>query len=228
MQSKVKITKRQIKEDRFTTFMLTTKDQVTANWQFIVVGAVIVVLTVVAIVYYINSRAARKEEAGRLFAQAMVDYRSGDRQVAILSLAQIIEDYGGDQVAEEATYLAGKLNYIDRNYPEATRYYEMYLSKYRKNLLYRAASIAGIASCLENQGEYAAAAGRFLEAAEEYPSGPLEGDYQLAAMRNYLEIGDIESAKERLDYIQDELDGTEWSSLSLRLFHEKGRIKSGT
>ena len=226
MQSKVKITKRQIKEDKFTAFMLTARDEVTANWQFLVVGVVIVVLAVVAIMYYIDSQKTRHEEAGRMFAQTLVDYRSGDRQVAILGFTEIIENYGNDDVSEESTYLLGKLNFMDRNYPEATRYFEMYLSKYQGNLLNRAACLAGIAAAHENQGEYAQAASRFLEAANEYPTGPLAGDYQLGAMRNFLESGDIAAARERLEFIQEELDGTEWSVRGLRLFHEKGQVQS--
>ena len=228
MQSRVKITKRQIKEDKFTTFMLTARNQVTENWQFIVVGVVIVVLAVVAVMYYIDSQKARHEEAGRLFAQTLADYRNGNRQVAILGFAQIIENYGKDDVAEESTYLLGKLNFMDRNYPEATRHYEMYLSKYKGNLLNRAACLAGIAASHENQGEYAQAASRFLEAAEEYPTGPLAGDYQFGALRNLIESGDIAGARERLEFLQEELDGTEWSVRGVRLFHEKGQIQSGT
>jgi len=226
MQGKVKITKRQIKEDKFTTFMLTARDEVTANWQFIVVGVVVVVLAVVAVMYYIDSQQVRKVEAGQLFAQTLVDYRSGDRQVAILGFTEIIDNYGSDDVAEESTYLLGKLNFIDRNYPEATRYYEMYLSKYKGNLLNRAASLAGIAAAHENQGEYTQAASKFLEAANEYPTGPLAGDYQFSAMRSFLESGDIAAARERLEFIQKEWDGTEWSVRGVRLFHEKGQTQS--
>lgn len=228
MRGRIKITKRQIKEDKFTTFMLTAKDQIVENWQFVVIGVVAVVLVAAAASYYVSSQRAKTEDAAVRFARALLDYRNGDNQIAILGLNQIIEEYSSDDAAEEATYLLGKMNLVNRNYPEAVRYFEMYLSTYEGNLLNRAASMAGIATCLENQGEYLQAAGRFVEAANEHPGGPLEGDYQLAAMRNYLEVGDTTSARERLGVIEEKYSGTDWSIRGLRLFYEKGQTQSGT
>ncbi len=224
MPGKVKLTK----EDKFTTFMLTWKDRVAKNWQFAVIGVVSVILLVVAVVYFINSRQSEREEAGRKFARALLDYRNGDRQVAILGLNQIVEEYSNDDVAEESTYLLGKLSLLNRDYPEATRYYEMYLSRYHNNPLNRAAALAGLASCLENQGEYGQAAAKFVEAAEEYPEGPLEGDYRLGAMRNFLEVNDISSAQAQLDILEKRFQGTDWVAKGLRLFYEKGQNQAGT
>jgi len=222
MQSKVKLTKRQIKEDKFTAFMLKSKDEILEKWQFYVIGLAVVVLAVAAVFYYVNSRKTGHLDAGQKLAQAMLDYRSGNNQVAILALTQITDDYSGDDAAEQATFLLGRINYETKNYPEAIRYYELYLSTYRDDKLNRAAALAGVGACQENQGNYAEAATKYLAAIDEYPDGPLVADYNLAAMRAYLFQGDVAKARERLTILDEKFKGSGSTEEADRLFAEKG------
>ena len=226
MYGKVKLSKRQIKEDKFMAFVLNTKQQFMENWQFYVIGIIVVILAVIAVIYYNNSRQAKAQQAAQQFSQALSDYRSGKTQVAIMSFTQILDDYPSDIVAEEATFLLGNINLKSKNYPEAIRYYEMYLKKYKKNKLNRAASLAGIASCYENQTKYTDAAQKFIAAYNEYPDGPLVGDYQISAMRNYLLAGDIEQAKQNLKIIEDKFKGTDLEKRAVRLFTEKSLLQN--
>jgi len=223
MYGKTKLTKRQMKEDKFTVFMLNAKNQVLDNWQYLVVGLVVVILAVTGTVYYFNSRQAQKQEAASRFARALMDYRAGNNQVAIMGLNQVVEEYGGDEVAEQAILLLGNINYETRNYPEAIRHFEMYLSKYRKSPFNRTAALAGIASSLENQGQYREAAEKFVAAYNEYPNGPMIGDYQMSAMRNFLEGGEVDQAKTYLELITNEFDDTDLADRAVRLFSEKSR-----
>ena len=222
MQSKVKLSKRQIKEDKFTTFVLTSKQQLSENWQFLVIGVVIVALAIFAVGYYFDSRSSWKVEGSDMFARAMMEYRSGDRQVAITTFEQILADYGSHTVAEESRFLLGSINFELRNYPEATRYWEEFLAKHKGNQLKRAAALAGVASCLENQGDNAAAATKYTEAVQEFPAGPLSAQYHAGAMRNFLLAGDIESARQQLDELKALVgQDTDLYRRSARSFAEK-------
>lgn len=226
MQNKVKISKRQLKEDKFTTFMLDSKDRLMDTWQFWVIGLVGVVLVVAAIIYYTSSQSTKAIEASEKYANAVMDYRNGSSQIAILSLTQVVDDYGSTQTAEQATFLLGKISYETKNYAEATRWFESYISKYKGNKLDRAAAFAGIAACLEEQGSFAEAAAKYEEAATAYPGGPLEGDYLTSAMRNYLLAGDIAKAKAKLDRIEQDFPNTDIAQRAARLFSEKGQPQS--
>ncbi|UCD64407.1 MAG: tetratricopeptide repeat protein [Candidatus Zixiibacteriota bacterium] len=223
MYGKVKLTKRQIKEDKFTTFMLTAKHQFLENWQFFVIGIAAVVLVIVAVVYYFNSQQVKKQEAAEAYSRALMDYRTGNSQVAMMSLDQILEDYAGTTVAEQATFLLGKLNYEGQNYAEALRYFQMYADNYHDSKFRRASALAGIAGCYENEGNFLQAAQTFAAAIAADPGGPLNGDHHLAAMRNYLAAGDLTSARTHLDVIKDEFKGTGLEPRALRLFAEKSR-----
>ena len=217
----VKLSKRQIKEDKFTAVMLKSKSWILDNWQFIVIGAIAIALVITAVIYYSESRVAREHEASSKLSRALLDYRNGNFQVAIMGFTQIAEDFEGEYVSKQATFLLSNANLQIRNYPEAIRYYEKYLLSYHDDKLARASCYAGIACCYENQGEYLQAAEKFVKAFDEFPNGPLIGDYLASAMRNYLEVGDTTKARIRFNQINEEFKGTNLANRVTRLFMEK-------
>jgi len=222
MQSKVKLTKRQIKEDKFTTFMLSTKRQFQDKWQFYVAGVVAVVLIAVAVSWYISDMAAHKAEAEAKFARAVLDYQSGDNQVALLGFDQLLDEYGSTDVAEQATYLLGNIHLSNKNYEDAIHYFEIYLDRYRDDQLNRAAAQAGIAAAQEDLGNYAEAAASFAKAGEMFPDGPLAADYEAGAVRNYLNAGDEEAAEAHYQIIREKYADTDPGRTAIVLFNEKG------
>ena len=224
MYGKVKLTKRQIKEDKFTTFMLNAKHQFLENWQYYIMGIAIVVLVIVAVVYYVNSQTAKQQEASDRFSRALLDYRSGSTEVALLGLNEILTDYPGGEVADQATFLLAKINFENQNYPEATRYFEMYANQFKGNKLRRASAYGGVAACYENQGDFLEAARRFVVAIDEYPDGPLAADHRLSAMRNFLKGGDVETARAQFETIKDKYENTALEDRAVRLFNEYSNI----
>ncbi|RKX20654.1 MAG: hypothetical protein DRP35_05690 [Candidatus Zixiibacteriota bacterium] len=222
MNNKVKLSKRQIKEDKFTAFMLNGKQYATDNWQFIVIGLAILILIVSSIVYYTNSLQEKSLEASTQFARATSEYRSGNIQVAKLSFSQILDDFGDSDFAGKATFMLGKLNLESRNYVEATTYFESYLAKYKEDKLHRISSLAGLGTILENQGQFEQAAEKFVAAYDEYPESPLSGDYLNRALMNFMQFGDNEKAKEILNRIEDKFPGTDLLNKALIAYREKG------
>jgi TolA-binding protein len=222
MQQKVKLTRRQIKEDKFTTFMLTTKSQFLENWQFFVIGVVALILVITAVVYFVNSQASARQEGSVKLANAMASFRNGNTQLAIVGLNEVVDDYSGSQAAEQATFMLGRLNFDQRNYAESIRFYEMYLSKYKDSPLRRAASQAGIAAAHENLGEYDQAMNAYMKAYQEYPDGPMAGQYELSAMRMAIKTGNIDTARQELKSIKENFFGTETYTQAVRIFYEAG------
>ncbi len=220
MHQKIRLSKRQIKEDKFTTVMLQSRTWFEANWQFVAIGVAAAILIVSGFTYWSNSRDAAGYEAAGTLSRAMSEYRSGNLQVATLSLQSVLDNHSGSSAATQATFLLGNINLESRNYPEAARFYEMYLAKHKDDKITRASCLAGIATCDEDQAKFAEAAGRFSAAYDELTTGPQSGDYLTGAMRNYLQAGDIGKAKEKLDIITRDFDGTTLASRAIRLFSE--------
>ena len=221
MYGKVKLTKRQIKEDKFTTLMLTWKSIAEDNWQFLVIGVAAVVLLVVGAIYFTGYQADRVDQAAEKFARTMLDYRNGNSQIAILGFTQILDEHGDDAVAQKATFLLGNLHLASRNYDEAIRHYDLFLNKYRGNSFERAAALAGKATTLENQGLHVQAAQAFSAACDESADGPLVGDYLAGSLRNYLEAGDNAAAEEKLKIIVKKFEKSDLAIESARLYAEK-------
>jgi TolA-binding protein len=124
--------------------------------------------------------------------------------------------------------MLGKLNLESKNYPEATRYFEQFIAKYKSEPLLLAASLAGIAVCYENQGQFAEAAAKYLEAVQAYPDGPAENDYLGSSVRAFLTAGDIEKARAELKILREKFKGTALTAQAERLFAEKGSTASGS
>lgn len=227
MHGKVKLTKREIKEDKFATFMLTAKDRVTDNWQFTAIGAAVVVLLAAAVIFFISNQRTSRVEASEKFANAQMEYRSGNTQVAVSALNQIVSDYSGE-TAKSALFLLGRISYETKNYPEAVRYWEQFADKYKSDRLNYAAALAGVAACNENQAQFVQAATKFNEAIQAYPDGPAVSDYIFGEMRSYLEAGDIEKAKANLAELKTKFANTQVTSRAIRLFAEKDPTASTT
>ena len=225
MQSKVKLTKRQVKEDKFTTFMLTSKDRLREEfeekWQYYVIGLVLVVVVVWAIGWHFGRQSARDIEAAEALSRAMVTYQSGDNQVATLELSQIVDNYASSSAAEQATYLLGNLSLTTRSYEEAIRFYQAYLGNFGGDQVNRAAAYAGIAAAYEDQAQHAEAAENFGKAAAEDPKGPLVADYYYGALRNYLASDNVDQARSLLTQLEDDYSGSDWTRKAQILFAEK-------
>lgn len=222
MQSKVKLNKRQIKEDKFTTFMLESKDQLQEHWQKVVVGLLAVIVLVVAVSYYFGSASQKEDQAAVRFANAMLDYQRGDNDVAVLGFTEIIDSYSGTQAAEDAMYMIGNLNFLQRKYDEAGRYFEMYLAEYKGDRFRRAAAQAGLAAIGEEQGSPAEAATLFEQAIAEDPDGPMAAEYHLSAVRNYLTAENMDKAREHLTVLEEKFEGSTYTRRAQLIISEKG------
>ncbi|MDF1544333.1 MAG: hypothetical protein P1R58_04445, partial [bacterium] len=104
MHNKVRLSKRQIKEDKFTAFMLSTKRYANDNWQYVALGAIALALVFFAIGYFTTSASSRVSESASRFSQALLEYRNGNNQVAMLSFSQIVDEFGDQEVAEQSTF----------------------------------------------------------------------------------------------------------------------------
>ncbi len=223
MYGKVKLTKKQIKEDKFTTFMLSAKQQITDSWQYYVIGLVVIILVITAVVFFLDMQNTQRNEAAQIYSQGVSEYRQSNNQNALLTFQRILDEYSGTESEQLATYMLGNTNLNQRNYSEAIRYYEMYISKYPQDKLKTAASYAGIAAALENQGQFAEAAQKFVSAYNVDTNGPMVGDYLISAMRNFLAVGDIASAEIYYKAITDDFSGTNLATRAEFLFAEKSK-----
>lgn len=203
MKKNIKITKQQIKEDKFTTNMLKTRDWLLDNWQPVALAAAALIIIIVGISYYTGTKEGQTIEASTRLSTAIGEMRRGNYQEAIVELNDIADNYGGDAAAS-ATFNLANAYYGSKNFDEAINYFQEYLDKYKRSDLEASSAIAGIAACHENKQEFQAAADKYLEAADYYPDSPNAPEYLLGAIRNYINLGNREEVDAVLSRLESE------------------------
>lgn len=195
MRQNIRISKREMKEDKFTTFMLVAKDYILENWKYIAGGVAAVVIIIVGIMFIQSNQSQKELEADEIHNRAMTQFRNGSHQLAIVDFKTIIDEYGSTSRGKEAAFNLGNAYFAARNFTEAKTAFENYLDQYSDDVYFVTSAMAGIASSLAGTGDYKGAADKYREIAENYPDFRLAGEFYLKAMKNYIKAEQMESAK---------------------------------
>ncbi len=201
MRTKVKLKKQQIKEDKFTTFILQSREWLTDNWQVFMIGLAVVVVIIAAGLYYFKMQGDKASTGNQRLAKALAELRQQNYQVAILDLKDLADNYGG-ATGERAQFDLGNAYYDSKNYDEAITQYQKFIDKVHSDPLMTASAMAGIAACLENKQEFLAAGDKFAETVKKFPGSPAEPEYLVGAIRNYATGGD----RQKVDSLTKEID----------------------
>ncbi|WP_075426392.1 tetratricopeptide repeat protein [Candidatus Kryptonium thompsonii] len=158
-----------------------------------------VIIIVAGIIIYRNNVKAENERAEALLSKIIGYYDNGDYKTAIDGIPQrniqglkyIVENYGGTDAGEIATYYLASAYFMLGDYDNALKYFKKYDGN--DKLLF-SASLAGIASIYEIKGEYKKAGEYFEKAAQRFRENILVPEYLYNAARNYKLAGEKEKA----------------------------------
>ncbi len=220
MRSKVKISKRQMKEDKFTTFMLLSRDRILDNWQAVAIVAAVIIIIIVAAVYYTNMQEKKELEASNRLSKAIAELQRQNYQVAIVDFLEIVDSYGGRTAARAQFYLANAY-FESRNYDKAITHFQRFIDKRHLDKMTTSSAIAGVAACLEGKREFAAAGEKYKEAVSYYPQSPSAPDYYLGAIRCFVAARDKVQADQLLEEMKKDFSETDFyrtaSQLAMQL-----------
>jgi len=220
MKKNVRITKREIKEDKFTTYMLLAKDYITERWLYLVAGIAVIVLILAGISLLKSQKGRHEIEAAGVFNRALNEVRSTNYQLAIVDFKKIIDDYGSSGQADMAAFNLANAYLSNKNYSEAKAAFESYLKRNAGDKYFITSAIAGIGACLTGSGDLAGAADKYREAAEKYPDFKMAGEYYLKAMQTYAKAGNFDQAHKMYSKIAKDFEGTSYYSDGQRLAGE--------
>lgn len=210
MRAKVKISKQEMKQDKFTTLMLQLREYLGERWQAVSLGAAIVIVVIIAIVYYNNMQATKGIEGAARLTNAIAEARQQNFDRAIAELTSIADEFGG-RVGGQAMFSLANTQYESRNYDDAMENYQRYLNKYHDNAQYTSSATAGIAACLENKQDFHAAGEKYREAIKSLPDSPAEPDYYLSAIRCYVMDGDAANTEILLTEMKEKYANTDYA-----------------
>ncbi len=199
LRPKKKLSKKEMKIDP----LLTTYSKVLIfyekNKKYISYAFTGLVVVVIAIVFYLNNRAANNELASIQLGKIFQFYDQNNFHVAIdgqpekglNGLKKIVDEYGGTKSGELARfYLANAYYEIGETDKALAEYEDVSVSD---NLL-QASVYAGIAGCYERKSDYLQAAKYYEKAANKVSDNVLTPEYLNLAGKNYGNVGKKENA----------------------------------
>ncbi|NQT27953.1 tetratricopeptide repeat protein [candidate division KSB1 bacterium] len=195
LQPRKRMTKREIKEDPLVTAYAKTQKWIQLYQKYINI-ALIAVLAVVVIGVFMG----RSKNQAELSAEGQMGvieqyyyYRQFDR--AIEGLERIVDSYAGTKSAGRACIFLANSYFENGDYQSAETYYNMYVDDYNHVDLFSAASLTGIAACMENRMEWLSAAQHYEQAGIQYNKLSSAPFNLKSAARCYVKAGEPEKAK---------------------------------
>jgi outer membrane protein assembly factor BamD (BamD/ComL family) len=223
MAQNIKITKRDLKEDKFTNNMLLAKDYIMTNWVLFAGGAAVIILVILGITFLQQEQSQKEIGAAEIYNRAVSQLMGKSYQLAIVDYRLIIDEYGSSAVAEQAAFELGNAQFYANQFNEAKAAFEYYLSEYEGNNKYFTTSaMAGIAASLAGTGDMAGAADMYRAAAEKYPDFDMSGQYYYDAMKHYALAQNLESARVIFAKLTNDYKSSRFYRDALRLAGEYG------
>ncbi|CUS77779.1 Tetratricopeptide repeat-containing protein [Candidatus Kryptonium thompsonii] len=199
LKPRKKLKKQELKEDKLVLTYYKAREFVEKNKKILSYILTGVIIIVAGIIIYRNNVKAENERAEALLSKIIGYYDNGDYKTAIDGIPQrniqglkyIVENYGGTDAGEIATYYLASAYFMLGDYDNALKYFKKYDGN--DKLLF-SASLAGIASIYEIKGEYKKAGEYFEKAAQRFRENILVPEYLYNAARNYKLAGEREKA----------------------------------
>jgi tetratricopeptide (TPR) repeat protein len=204
MPRPVRITKRQMKEDKLVTTTFKVTEFVQTHSRTFIIALVALAAVTAVVVFTISSRSARSREAAGLLGRAYLTMTVGNAELSVSDLKTIVEDYGNSSSAPLATYYLADLYFRNGSYEEALEYFQLYVDEYHHNQFLTVASLVGVADSYMELGRPASAGEFYLKAFQADTAG-LEATRQLLRSgQAYLLAGEKQKAKEVFQQIIDD------------------------
>ena len=201
LKPKKKITKKDLKEDKFVKFTLQAKTYLDENSKqvfYMVTGILVVAIVVIVFVYAHN---ANVEEARGQLGIAQVEYSNLNYDKAITRLESLIESYDGTNEADQGMFLLANILYQKERYEESKNYFEQFIDSYSGSNILLASGIAGLAACYEKEEMYSEAGETYSNAASTAPDFVEADNYLYLAGICFSKAGDTLKAIEKFEYL---------------------------
>jgi outer membrane protein assembly factor BamD (BamD/ComL family) len=191
-----RITKKEIKEDKFVTYTLKLNEWIREHLNHVLIAAGGAVVVAVIVFFIFSSKAKKERNAAELLGKAGIELQTGDLGAATGDLQKVINQFGNTESSGRATFLLASAYFYARDYNQAQSNFEKYLDKFKNDPLTRAAAQAGIADCYMQKGNFLLAGDNYVQAVSLYPEGFLAPEYLLGAADAYLKADQKDKARE--------------------------------
>jgi TolA-binding protein len=171
-----RMTKQELKEDEFVNKIMNAWGYVKENYPKViaVVGGVVILILIGV---FIKQQADEQTRASvDALGEVRIALMQGQIDNAIAQAERVAENFSGKSAAGQALHMVGNLYFDSSRYAEAQVAFQSYLDNYGSEGPMGYASWSGIAACMEEQGDVAGAADKyvsFTDMASQSPFAPM-------------------------------------------------------
>jgi len=199
LRPRKRLTRKQIKEDKLVIYTAKATHFLRERSKIITGGVLALVAIVVIAALMIKSKQEAEIQASGELARGVLEYQRENYEAAIEILEAIEQNFPGTPSAGRAVFFLANAYYFKGDYLNAQKYYQKYLDDYGDDDLTASSAMAGVAACLENQGQLEEAARWYERSAKKFSKSFLAPQNLIASARCYLRIGNKEKARELLE-----------------------------
>jgi tetratricopeptide (TPR) repeat protein len=195
LKPKKKLTKRELKQDKFVTFTLKAKDFLEENSKLLIRAGIGLLILIILASFYYRSKRSANIEANSLLGEAQLASQLGDLDREETVLTRLVEDFDGVKSSGQGCFLLAKLYWEREDFENAKKYFKKYIDDYADDNLLFSGALAGYADCLNHEGLKSEAADYYERAARVDRSLPSTASYLFSAALAYYEVEDFDKAK---------------------------------
>jgi len=208
LKPKRKLTKKEIKEDKFVKTTMQVRAYVEENYRLVTMITLGIFGLFIFIMFIMYSTEKKQIESASLLGQAQTEYQNLNYSKAKAFLTRLTEEYDGTDAADQGTFLLANLYFQEKNIALAKDNYHEFIDSYSGSEILIASGYAGLAACLSQEQDYEQAAVNYLKAQKKAPDFVEAADYLYLAGLNYLESGQKEKAAEMFRKIVEDYENS--------------------
>ena len=196
-----KLSKSELREDEFVEWIMEAIEYVKERASLFGGGAIAVIVVIMAINYFIESKEADRLKAAALLGDVLMVEQGGESAEAIRLAEELVSSYAGTPAAAQGTVLLANLHYAQGRYAEARTYYQRYLDNYEPVDVLVHAAQSGLGACLEAEGQLLAAAQHYEAYATQQAGTIREAMARMEAARIYGLVGESDKQQALLEQV---------------------------
>jgi tetratricopeptide (TPR) repeat protein len=222
-KTKMRMTRKEMKRDPLVTFSLRAADFSRMHARVLIIAGIVVVVSLVVIVMMVRDKAKAEADAELILTQANRELWSGNAQQATTLYEQLLDRYEGTDSGKRGLLFRGDALLETHSLDEAIASYEKFLKRAGRDDLLRNSARRGIATALEEKGEFGKAA-RVRENVALSVTGNEAAEELMAAARCYRAAAMYGQAIEIYDrVVKNHADY--WGVNAARIAAEELRLK---
>jgi tetratricopeptide (TPR) repeat protein len=222
-----KITRHELKEDRFLETMKNFITFFRANTSRIVLTIFVILAVIVALRFYFSNKRTQEETAviKKLYADAL--YENGNFKEAISAYQEIIQMHESTHSGKISFLFLANCYFFSGDMENAEEYYERALKALRKNPNWAGAAAMGIASIYEQDGKFSIAIERYSDIIENYKDTPVYVDALFAKARCFEFMNSYREAIDVYSVIESDFRETDFArEAERRIVFLRGAVES--